>query len=70
MITDLFGDSHPLSSSILEEYQDMATSERLEDQSTKRKYFHIEDFYMDLKIKTTHVYLPRPEPAPYLISSS
>jgi hypothetical protein len=70
MITDLFEDSQPLSSSILEEYQDVATSERSEAHSTKRKYFHIEDFYRDSKIKRVHFSLPRPEPVPYLISSS
>jgi hypothetical protein len=61
MITDLFEDSQPPSSSILEEYQDVATSERSEAHSTKRKYFHIEDFYKDSKIKRAHFSLPRPE---------
>jgi hypothetical protein len=35
MITDLFGDTQPLSSSILEEYQDVATSERSEAHPSK-----------------------------------
>jgi hypothetical protein len=51
MITDLFEDSQPLSSSILEEYQDVATSERSEAHSTKRKYFHIEDFIQGFEDK-------------------
>jgi hypothetical protein len=65
MITYLFKDSQPLLSSVLEKYQDMSTSKRLEDQ-----YFHIEDFYRDSKIKRAHFSLPRPEPVPYLFSPS
>jgi hypothetical protein len=70
MIAYLFEDSQPLSSSILEEYQDVAISERSEAHSTKRKYFHIEDFYMDSQMKRSFFYFSRLEPIPYLILSS
>jgi hypothetical protein len=66
----LYEDSQPPSSSILEEYQDMAISERSEVHSTKRKYFHIEDFYRDSQMKRPHFSFSRPEVVPYLISSS
>jgi hypothetical protein len=48
----------------------VSTSERSKAHSTKRKYFHIEDFYRDSKIKRQHFYFPRPESVPYLFSSS
>jgi hypothetical protein len=70
MIIDLFEDSQPLLSSVLEEHKDMATSERPEAHSTKRKHFHIEDFYRDSKIKRARFFLPRPKLVPYLIFSS
>jgi hypothetical protein len=51
MITYLFGDTQPFSSSILEEYQDVATSERSEAHSSKRKYFHLVYFHEDSQVK-------------------
>jgi hypothetical protein len=66
----LYEDSQPPSSSILEEYRDVAISERSEVQSTKRKYFHIEDFYRDSQMKRPHFSFSRPEVVPYHISSS
>jgi hypothetical protein len=66
----LYEDSQPPSSSILEEYQDVAISEQSEVHSTKRKYFHIEDFYRDSQMKRPHFSFSRPEVVPYLISSS
>jgi hypothetical protein len=66
----LYKDSQPPSSSILEEYQDMAILERSEVHSKKRKYFHIEDFYKDLQIKRPHFSFSRPKAIPYRISSS
>jgi hypothetical protein len=73
-MTDLFEDSQPLSSLVLDEYQDVSTSERSKDISTKMKYFHIEYFHRDSKIKKRRTFLfldlPRPKSIPYLISSS
>jgi hypothetical protein len=66
----LYEDSQPPSSSILEEYQDVAISEQSKAHSTKRKYFHIEDFYRDSQMKRPHFSFSRPEPVPYLIPSS
>jgi hypothetical protein len=66
----LYEDSQPPSSSILEEYQDVAISERSEAHSTKRKYFHIEDFYRDSQMKRSHFSFSRLEVVPYLIPSS
>jgi hypothetical protein len=57
-----------LSSSILDEHQDMAILEESKAHSTKRKYFHLGDFYKDSQMKRKH--FSRPEPVPHLISSS
>jgi hypothetical protein len=68
---DLFyEDFHPPSSSILDEHQDMAIPEESKAHSTKRKYLHLGDFYKDSQMKRQRFSFSRPEPVPYLISSS
>jgi hypothetical protein len=48
----------------------VAILEKSNAHSTKRKYFHLGDFYKDLQMKMEHFSSSRPKPVPYLISSS
>jgi hypothetical protein len=75
--TDPFGDAklfyedfQPPSSSFLDEHQDMVIPEESKAHSTKRKYFHLEDFYSDSRIKRQHFSFYKHEMVPYLFSSS
>jgi hypothetical protein len=70
MISYLFEDSQPPLSSILEEYKDMAISEKSKDHSTKRKYIHIDELYRDSQMKGPLFSFSIPELVPYLILSS
>jgi hypothetical protein len=64
MIADLFKDTQPLSSSILEEYQNVATLEPSELHSSKRKYSDLGDFHLKVKrqcfstLEIVHYLLP------------
>jgi hypothetical protein len=51
-----------------EEYKDMATLERVEIHSSKKKYFHLGDFHGDSEEKR-HCF-STPEIVPYLLPSS
>jgi hypothetical protein len=68
MITELIRDTQTILSQILEEYQHMATSERSEAHSSKRKYFHLGDFHEDSQVKRRC--FSTPEHVPYLLPSS
>jgi hypothetical protein len=58
------------SSSILDEHKHMVIPRKLKAPSTKRKYFHLEDFYEDSHMKRNHFSFFVHEVVPYLLSSS
>jgi hypothetical protein len=74
---DPFGDAklfyeefQPLFPSILDEHQDVAIPKKSKSHPTKRKYFHLEAFYSDSKMKRQHISFSIHEAVSYLLSSS